>query len=92
MEDTSIDPDKDQDAAVEAGTAGVEPFQPVDGREAGLGVVEGEEFPVHGALGRACALLRGPAGGWLGIGHAGRHVRLYGLNNHLNGQSASSMT
>ena len=33
--------DGDQDAVVEAGTAGVEPFQPVDGRETGLGVGKG---------------------------------------------------
>lgn len=31
----------DQDAVVEAGIAGVEPFQPVDGRESGLGVGKG---------------------------------------------------
>jgi len=40
-------PGGDQDAAVEAGTVGVEPLQPVDGREAGFGVLEGEKFPVQ---------------------------------------------
>ena len=49
----SVGLDRDQDAAVEAGAAGVEPLQPVDGREAGLGVVEGEKLPVHGAPGRS---------------------------------------
>ena len=70
--------DGDQDAAVEAGTVGVKPLQPVDGRKAVFGIVEGQKLPVHVAPGRACALLREPVGGWLGIGHAGRHVRLCG--------------
>ena len=43
-----------------------------------FGIVEGENLPVHWAPGRACALLRKPVGGWLGIEHADRHVRLCG--------------
>lgn len=77
-EDASVYLDGDQDAAVETRTAGVEPLQPVNGREPGFGVVEGKKLPVHGAPGRACALIRKPVGDWLGIGHAGRHVRLCG--------------
>ena len=56
----------------------MKPLQPVDGRKAGLGVVEGQKFPVHWAPGRVCALLREPVGGWLGIGQTGCHVRLCG--------------
>ena len=37
-------PDGDQEAAVEAGAAGVKPLQPVDGRKAVFGIVEGEKL------------------------------------------------
>ncbi len=67
-EDASVYLDGDQDAAVETRTAWVESLQPVDGREAALGVIEGKKLPVHGAPGRACDLFREPVGGWLGIG------------------------
>ena len=69
--------DRDQDAAVEAGTAGVEPLQPVDGRKADHGIVEGQKLPVQGGPGRVCALLRKTIWGW-GIGYVSRHARLCG--------------
>ena len=56
----------------------MKPLQPVDGREADHGIVEGENLPVHGAPGRACALLRKPVGDWLGIGPASHDARLCG--------------
>lgn len=37
-----------QHTPVEAGSAGQEAFEVVDGREAGPGIVEGQEFAVHG--------------------------------------------
>ena len=52
----SVDLDRDQVSTVEAGTVRVEPLQPVAGRKAGLGVVEGKKLPVHGAPGRAFQL------------------------------------
>ena len=63
---------------VEAGNAGVETLQPVNGREAGFGVVEGQKLPVHRGPGRASGVLQEPVGGSLGIVHAGREVRLCG--------------
>lgn len=69
---------RSQDPAVEAGTAGVEPLQPVNGRKAVFGIVEGKKFPVHGAPWRACGVFLVPVGDWLEIGHANRHVRLCG--------------
>ena len=38
-----------QHTPVEAGSAGQEALEVVDGREAGLGIVEGQELAVHGA-------------------------------------------
>jgi len=35
-----VDLRRSQDAAVEAGTAGVKPLQPVDGRKTGLSIVD----------------------------------------------------
>ena len=55
----------------------MKPLQPVDGRKAVFGIVEGQKLPIHGAPGRACALLREPVGGWVGIGHASHDARLY---------------
>jgi len=57
-------PDRDQNTAVEARTVGVEPLQPVNGRRAGLGVVERKKLSIHGDPGRACALLWEPVGGF----------------------------
>ena len=76
---------RNQDPSVKAGAAaclcvarrqGVKPLQPVDGRNAGLGFVEGENLPVHGAPGRAFILRIDDCG--LRIEKAGRHVRLCG--------------
>ena len=38
-----------QHTPVEAGSAGQEALEAVDGREAGLGIVEAQKFAVHGA-------------------------------------------
>jgi len=40
----------------------VKPLQPVDGRKAVIGIVEGQKLPVHGAPGRACGVLQEPVG------------------------------
>lgn len=73
-----------QHTPVEAGSAGQEALEVVDGREAGLGIVEGQKFAVHGApaaargavppgLGvcGACGELRGQA---RLCGHVGERV------------------
>ena len=43
-----------QHTAIQAAPALAEPLQTVDGRQAGLGVIEGEELPGHGAPGARC--------------------------------------
>lgn len=46
---TSVDDGRHQHTPVEAGSAAQEALEAVDGREAGLGIVEGQELAVHGA-------------------------------------------
>jgi len=47
--DSSVDAGWHQHTPVEAWSAGQEALEAVDGWEAGLGIVEGQEFAVHGA-------------------------------------------
>ncbi len=60
-------------------TSGVQRLQPVDGRKAVFGILEGENLSVHWTPGKPCTLLRELLGGGLGIGQAshvgGRVVR-----------------
>ena len=63
-----------QHTPVEAGSAGQEALEVVDGREAGLGIVEGQELAVHGAPAAARgAVLPG--------------VGVYGACGELRGQT-----
>ena len=50
----TVDRGRDQHAPVEAGTARAEALETVDWRQAGIGVVEGEQLPVHGAPSALC--------------------------------------
>ena len=54
----------------------MKPLQPVDGRKAVFGIVEGQKLPIHGAPGRAFILRIDDCG--LRSEKAGRHVRLCG--------------
>jgi len=47
--DGSVDDGRHQHTPVEAGSVGEEALEAVDGRKAGLGIVEGQELAVHGA-------------------------------------------
>ena len=47
--DNSVDACRHQHTPVKAGFAGQEALEAVDGREAGLKIVERQEFAVHGA-------------------------------------------
>ena len=48
--DSSVDAGWHQHTPVEAWSAGQEALEAVDGWEAGLGIVEGQEFAVHGNI------------------------------------------
>ena len=72
---------RDQQAPVEAGTARAEALETVDWRQTGIGVVEGEQLPVHGALGALCGTFGDRSGGWRHLigqarlcGHVGERV------------------
>lgn len=67
-----------QNSAVEAGTAGMEPLQPVDGRKADLGVVEGDKLPIHVGPGQFRGVFRVLIGVGLRVEHSGREARLCG--------------
>ena len=55
---------RDQHASVEAGTARAEALQAIDAGQAGFGVVEGAQLPVHGAPGALCGTFGDRSGGW----------------------------
>ena len=87
-----MDDGRHQHAPVEAGSAGQEALEAVDGRKAGLGIVEGQELAVHGApaaargavlpeLGvcGACGELRGQT---RLCGHVGERVGGAGTGSH----------
>ena len=57
-EHASFNTYRNEDAFVETKSVGQEALEAVDGREAGLGIVEGQDFAVHGAP-AAAALLDG---------------------------------
>ena len=50
----TVNRDQHQQAAIEGVTARTEVLETVDWRQAGIGVVEGEQLPVHGAPGALC--------------------------------------
>ena len=54
---------RDQHAPVEAGTARAEALETVDWRQFGMGVVEGEQLPLHGAPGALCGTFGDRSGG-----------------------------
>ena len=59
----TVNRDQHQQAAIEAVTARTEALETVDWRQAGIGVVEGEQLPVHGAPGALCGTFGDRSGG-----------------------------